>query len=100
MGDLLRIATVLRSAGHARKSISVFPDEVSAIKDIAQGIFTDEALEKDIRRDILSDRRDEPIRLSPDSSQRSDELRRMKSATCGKAGRRILRSNEYSDLSS
>ena len=95
MGDLLRIATVLRSAGHARKSISVFPDEVSAIKDIAQGIFTDEALEKDIRRDILSDSEMSDT-ASPDLRRVRTELRRMKARLVEKLTS-YTRSNEYSD---
>lgn len=54
-GELLRVATVLRSARLAKSGLSSFSDDVDKIKDIAYRIFADEQLEADIKRDILSE---------------------------------------------
>lgn len=55
MGELLKVASVLRSARVAKNALSGFSTDVDKIKDIAYRIFADGALEEDIRRDILSE---------------------------------------------
>lgn len=70
MGELLRVASVLRSARLVKISLEKFPDDVDKIKDIAYRIFADAELEKDIKRDILSE--------TEMSDLASDELRNVR----------------------
>lgn len=55
-GELLAVCALLRSARIAYRGVTSLPEEVGAgLKDIAAGIYFDEALENDITEKILSD---------------------------------------------
>ncbi|MBQ7227604.1 MAG: endonuclease MutS2 [Clostridia bacterium] len=55
MGELLKVATVLRSSRLAKSSLDGYSNDVDKIKDVAFRIFADERLEMEIKRDIISD---------------------------------------------
>ncbi|MBO7155798.1 MAG: endonuclease MutS2, partial [Clostridia bacterium] len=56
MGELLRIARMLRVARSVKQTISKVPDEnVKRLKEIANSIYTDKVLEEEIDNAIISD---------------------------------------------
>lgn len=55
MGELLRVANLIKSARCAKENISALPDDVSRIKKILSFIYVDRSLESDIFKDIASE---------------------------------------------
>ena len=94
MGELLKVATVLRSARLAKHALDSFSDDVDKIKDVAFRIFADAKLEDDIKRDILSE--------TEISDSASDELKNIRARLKNMKGKLIdklssfTKSNTYS----
>ena len=95
MGELLNVATTMRSARLAKESVCAFPDDVSRIKNILSHVMTDHALEEDIKKDIASDTEMNDC-ASDELKQIRIRLRTMKSRLTEKLAS-YTRNNAYSD---
>lgn len=71
MGELLRIARVLRSGRIARTTLQDTPEDIVLLKRIADAILIDFGLEKDINSAIVSD-----VEMSDNASEKLFGLRR------------------------
>lgn len=94
MGELLSVATVLRSSRLAKSSLDSFYDDVDKIKDIAFRIFADKTLEDDIKRNILSE-----TEMSDTASDALADIRKNLKRAKAKLVDRLAsftQSNEYS----
>ncbi len=96
MGELLRVATVLRSSRLAKDTLDTFSDDVDRIKDIAFRIFADKSLEEDIRRNILSE-----TEMNDAASETLANVRRALKRAKSKLVERLssfTRGNEFSEF--
>lgn len=94
--DLLRVATVLRSARLAKSGLDEVAGDTDKIRDIAFRIFYDPTLEEDIRRCILSE-----TEISDAASDRLAEIRRDLKRSKAKLIDKLssfTKSNTYSDF--
>lgn len=71
MGELLRVARVLRSGRIARTTLQDTPEDIVLLKRIADAILIDFGLEKDINSAIVSD-----VEMSDNASEKLFGLRR------------------------
>ncbi len=94
MGELLKIAMMIRAARIARSGIFATGEDVVLLKRIAEGIFVDESLEKDINLAIVSENE-----MSDNASDKLKAIRRKIAQTNAKLKEKLSSYTRNSEVS-